>query len=84
MRERISVSARLWTHGYNIYTQDRLILFPLCKSKTIKNHAAKTHFSDHQDWLELNRLSMVRVHMLLNALKKAPKKYIPPQMMWWN
>ena len=67
----------MWTHGYNIYTRDRLILFPLYKSKTIKNHAAKTHFIDHQDWLEMNRLSMVHVHMLLNTLKKAPEKLHP-------
>ena len=37
--EEINVSTRLETHGYNIYTQDRLILFPLYKSTTIKNRS---------------------------------------------
>ena len=75
--EEISISARFWTHGYNIYAPDRLILFHLYKSTTIKNHTAKTHWSGHQDWLELNRRSMIRVHMLLNTLKKASEELHP-------
>ena len=75
--EEISVSARLWTHGYNIYSPNELILFHLYKSKSNNNHAAETHWNDHQNWFELNRRSLVRVHTLLNSLKIAPVELKP-------
>ena len=75
--EEISMSARLWTHGYNIYTPNQLILFHLYKSGSQNGDQSPTHWSDHNDWFQLNRRSLVRVHKLLGSLSAAPTNLNP-------
>ena len=75
--EEISMSARLWTHGYNIYCPHRLLLFHLYKSSSGDGDTSATHWSDHQDWFQLNRRSLVRVHKLLGSLLIAPAHLAP-------
>jgi hypothetical protein len=60
--EEISLAARIWTHGFNIFNPDRLLLFHLYKRS---GHASSTHWADHRDWSDLNRRSLQRVHQLL-------------------
>ena len=77
--EEVAMSARLWTHGYNIYAPNRLLLFHLYKTSQTSSDAttAVTHWSDHSDWFKLNRRSLVRVHTLLNSLETAPQSLRP-------
>ena len=75
--EEVSMSARLWTHGYNIYCPNRFLLFHLYKSSGGDGDTSATHWSDHQDWFQLNRRSLVRVHKLLGSLSIAPTNLNP-------
>ena len=74
--EEISLSARLWTHGYNIYTPNDLVLFHLYKTSSAEE-LHNTHWNDHHDWFESNRRSVVRVHTLLNSMQAAPQSLRP-------
>ena len=78
--EEISMSARLWTHGYNLYCPNRLLLFHLYKSSSGDGDTSATHWSDHQDWFQLNRRSLVRVHTLLKSIHTAPTTLSPSQV----
>ena len=71
------MSARLWTHGYNIYCPNRHALFHLYKRSAASGEQATTHWSDHSDWFKLNRRSLVRVHTLLASLEVAPTSLTP-------
>ena len=75
--EEVSMSARLWTHGYNIYSPNRHALFHLYKRAEASGGRATTHWSDHSDWFKLNRRSLVRVHTLLGSLENAPTSLKP-------
>ena len=75
--EEVSMSARLWTHGYNIYSPNRHALFHLYKRGEASGGRATTHWSDHSDWFKLNRRSLVRVHTLLSSLEVAPTSLKP-------
>ena len=75
--EEVSMSARLWTHGYNIYCPNRHALFHLYKRSAASGEQATTHWSDHSDWFKLNRRSLVRVHTLLASLEVAPTSLTP-------
>ena len=75
--EEVSMSARLWTHGYNIYCPNRLLLFHLYKSSGGDGDTSATHWSDHKGWFQLNRRSLVRVHKLLDSLSIAPTNLNP-------
>ena len=76
--EEVSMSARLWTHGFNLYSPHRLLLFHLYKSSSNVNDASATHWSDHSDWFLLNRRSLVRVHALLGTLETLPQDRLRP------
>ena len=75
--EEISMSARLWTHGFNIYSPNQLLLFHLYKSGAQNGDQSPTHWSDHNDWFQLNRRSLVRVHTLLESLSAATSNLQP-------
>ena len=73
--EEISLAARLWTRGHNIYSPNRQILFHLYNPRTRRTPPRITgtiHGNDHSQWHKLNRRSLVRVHALLNNLEHAP------------
>ena len=58
--EEITLSARLWTHGYDIYHPYKPVMYHDWNRTT-----RRTHFDDHTDWEQLNRLSFARTrHML--------------------
>ena len=75
--EEISMSVRLWTHGFNIYSPNQLLLFHLYKSGAQNDDQSPTHWSDHNDWFQLNRRSLVRVHTLLESLSAAQSNLQP-------
>ena len=72
--EEVAMSARLWTSSFNIYAPNRLLLFHLYKTGGAEGDNSTTHWSDHGNWFELNRRSLVRVHTLLNSLDRAPQQ----------
>lgn len=60
--EEVTLSVRLWTHGFNIYHPNRAILYHFWDRA-----ARTTHFADHPDWIERDRLSKSRVRALLGV-----------------
>ena len=75
--EEVAMSARLWTSGFNIYVPNRLLLFHLYKTEATQVEQSANHWSDHDNWFELNRKSLVRVHTLLQSLDRAPQQLRP-------
>ena len=78
--EEISLSARLWTHGFNIYCPHRLLLFHLYKTNNVDGDRSAQHWADNNDWFKLNRRSLVRVHALLGSLEQSPLDRLNPTM----
>lgn len=62
--EEITLSARLWTHGYDIYHPAGPIAYH-CYSRL----GRRTHWDDHRDWAVLNERSCARVRHLLGTEK---------------
>jgi len=60
--EEITLAVRLWTHGWDLFYPNRLIVYTNWDRKY-----RKTHFGDHADWHELNRRSYSRVQHLLGV-----------------
>ncbi|MBF0460175.1 MAG: hypothetical protein HQL87_02150 [Magnetococcales bacterium] len=58
--EEVSLAARLWTHGYDLFSPNRVILY-----HDYTDRGRRRHWSDHQDWPTLNRRSEARLHHLL-------------------
>ncbi len=65
--EEISLSARLWTHGYDIYYPNK----PVAYHDWNRSKRKSTHFSDHKDWGLANDLSYQRVRYMLNREEPA-------------
>jgi hypothetical protein len=62
--EEISMALRLWSHGFNAYNPDRLLIFHLYKAS---GGGSVTHWADHADWSERNQRSIERVTALLHG-----------------
>lgn len=60
--EEVTLAARLWTAGYNIYNPNRLAVYHLYKTAAT---AAHTHWSDHSHWWQHNQLALERAKHLL-------------------
>jgi GT2 family glycosyltransferase/Rps23 Pro-64 3,4-dihydroxylase Tpa1-like proline 4-hydroxylase len=61
--EEISLSVRLWTHGYDIYHPHKHIAWHDWKRANRK----ATHFTDHKNWTILNKKSFARVRYMLGG-----------------
>ena len=70
--EEVSMSARLWTSGFNIYAPNRLLLFHFYKSESTSAEHSANHWNDHSEWHQYNLRSLKRVHTLLGSLDHAP------------
>lgn len=62
--EELSLTLRLWTRGFNFYNPDRLLIFHLYKQAGAENI---THWADHANWSERNRLSAQRLQALIHG-----------------
>lgn len=63
--EEITLSARYWTHGYDIFTPTKTILFHLY---TLPESQKIHHWNDHPDWhTEYEHASHARVLQLLGV-----------------
>jgi|GEM_PF-801106 len=59
--EEITMAVRLWTHGYDLYHPNRLVIF-----HDWNRNKRPTHFTDFRDWRKLNDVAYKRVRHLLN------------------
>ena len=60
--EEITLAVRLWTHGWDIYYPNILIVF-----HDWKRHRRRTHFQDHHAWERLDSRSVKRALHLLGS-----------------
>jgi hypothetical protein len=60
--EEITLSARLWTHGYDIYHLTRPVVYHL-----FARASRRVHWHDHANWGQSNALSIARVRHLLGT-----------------
>jgi hypothetical protein len=60
--EEISLSVRLWTHGYDIYHPNRLVMF-----HNWDRSLRRTHFEDHREWPNVQARAAERVRRMLGV-----------------
>jgi hypothetical protein len=60
--EEISLAARLWTHGYDIYHPPRPVVYHYWERT-----ARRTHFDDYPNWRAVDAISKARVRHLLGT-----------------
>ena len=65
--EEISLAARLWTSGWNIYTPNGAIAYHDYGTRPDRHR----HWKDRADWAEINETSRRRVRHLLDARRAA-------------
>ena len=65
-QEEMCFSARLFTHGFDVYHPSRLCLFHLYDS-TPSPHPRHKHWNDHPRWMEFNRRGRERADHLLGV-----------------
>ncbi|MFZ4625399.1 MAG: GlcNAc-transferase family protein [Rhodoferax sp.] len=59
--EEIILSARLWTHGWDFFAPNDVLMYHDYRH----NRGRPKHWEDHTDWSQLNRRSVMRIHHLL-------------------
>ncbi len=69
--EEITLSVRLWTHGYDIYHPNMPVAYHFWSRKS-----RRTHFDDHEHWGKLHRRSYLRVHHLLGMQESTDRDVI--------
>ncbi|MBF0098551.1 MAG: hypothetical protein HQM04_13180 [Magnetococcales bacterium] len=58
--EEVSMGVRLWTHGYDLFCPNKVILY-----HDYTDRGRRRHWSDHTDWGVINRRAMIRLRRLL-------------------
>ncbi len=58
--EEITMAARLWTHGWDLFTPNDVLLY-----HDYRNTARPRHWSDNRDWPAMNARAAVRLRCLL-------------------
>jgi SAM-dependent methyltransferase len=61
--EEISMATRLWTHGWDLFAPNEVLLYHAYG----KNTSRKTHWVDNRDWPKLNARSRARVAHLIGS-----------------
>jgi SAM-dependent methyltransferase len=59
--EEVSLSVRLWTHGWDVFAPDRVVLYHDYSS----NRGRARNWHDRRDWVALNQRSFARLRHLL-------------------
>lgn len=59
--EEITLAARLWTHGWDLFAPNRCVVYHDYTNRPDRVR----HWKDDQDWGKLNRKSMIRIRHLL-------------------
>ncbi|MBF0434871.1 MAG: hypothetical protein HQL77_05790 [Magnetococcales bacterium] len=63
--EEISLSVRLWTWGYDLFTPNDMLVFH--DYTTVRER--RRHWDDHVHWNQLNQRTVARLHHLLDMQK---------------
>ncbi|MEO5349542.1 MAG: hypothetical protein H7836_07850 [Magnetococcus sp. YQC-3] len=58
--EEISLAVRLWTHGYDLFNPNKVVLY-----HDYTDRGRRRHWSDHLDWSAVNRRAEARLRHLL-------------------
>jgi hypothetical protein len=61
--EEIAYSARLWTHGWDIFAPNDALVY----HEYNQNRSRACHWHDHPEWNQLNQLSFARIRHLLGT-----------------
>ncbi len=61
MGEEITLAVRLYTHGWDVFTPNKVIAY----HDYTKRPGRRRHWHDHKRWDDMNRLSLARVRHLL-------------------
>lgn len=67
--EEISLAARSFTHGYDLFTPHEVVIW-----HHYTREGSKKHWDDHKDWGELNNISYKRVKILFGVDGEDPKQ----------
>lgn len=59
--EEISLAVRSYTHGYDLFTPNKLIAY-----HEYSRIGRSTHWNDHLEWWKINKKSLERIQSLLN------------------
>lgn len=65
--EEVSLAARLWTHGWDFYAPNDVLIY----HDYTQNRNRVKHWEDHRDWGTLNTKAVERIHYLLT--QECPK-----------
>ncbi len=68
--EEITLSVRLWTHGYDIYHPNISIMYHYYCERDQRS----AHYTDHSNWAKLNEISFARVRFLLGYEEPSDKE----------
>ena len=60
--DEITLAVRLWTHGYNIFHPNALVIY----HDWVRSRRP-THFGDHKDWQDMDMRSFARVRHVLGT-----------------
>ncbi len=63
--EEIILAVRLWTHGWDIFTPNRVVAY----HDYTRREGRRRHWDDMTDWVKLSDISRTRVHYLLGMEK---------------
>ncbi|MDA8231064.1 MAG: hypothetical protein M0006_06975 [Magnetospirillum sp.] len=58
--EEITLSARLWTGGWDIFSPNRVVLYHDYTNRP----GRRRHWNDHDTWGQMNRLAVMRIRQL--------------------
>ncbi|MBF0311341.1 MAG: methyltransferase domain-containing protein [Magnetococcales bacterium] len=58
--EEVTMAVRLWTHGYDLFTPTRPVVY-----HDYTDRGRRRHWSDHVDWTGINQRAKARVRHLL-------------------
>jgi hypothetical protein len=61
--EEITMSVRAWSHGWDVFIPHQCVIHHYYR----RPRTTPRHWTDHRDWLKLDRASVRRVHHLLGV-----------------
>lgn len=62
--EELSLALRLWSHGFNVYNPDRVLVFHLYGAG---GDSRSLHWEDHPDWRDRESRSLARLRALIHG-----------------
>lgn len=72
-QEEITLAARFYTHGWDVYHPHRVLIFHFYRSPEDKQIASPLHWEDHKDWSVMSLRGHERfLHMVGHSLSTDP------------